>query len=140
MLICLSPNYWNFTDQAKKANKSGIEQPSVLPESVKYGANLYLGSFCYIGENVVLGENVKIYPNSFVGDSAVIGNNVTYFCRRKSVFGNRDWQQLHDSFRSGYRCRRFWLCAKCRRNIFQDSQIGNVVIEDDVEIEGQHYN
>src|SRR5699024_11843166 len=61
-LIKVEDAYLSFTkllefyDQAKKANKSGIEQPSVLPESVKYGANLYLGSFCYIGENVVLGE------------------------------------------------------------------------------------
>ena len=39
-----------------KLNKTGIEQPSFLSQSVKYGNNLYLGSFSYIGQNVVLGE------------------------------------------------------------------------------------
>jgi UDP-3-O-[3-hydroxymyristoyl] glucosamine N-acyltransferase len=43
-----------------KLNKSGIE-PSFLSQSAKYGDNLYLGSFSYVGNNVILGDNVKIY-------------------------------------------------------------------------------
>lgn len=123
-----------FYDQAKKANKTGIEQPSVLPESVKYGANLYLGSFCYVGENVVLGENVKIYPNSFVGDNAVIGNNVTIFAGAKVysdiVIGNNC--TIHSGAVIG--ADGFGFAPNADGTFSKIPQIGNVVIEDDVEI------
>jgi len=62
-----------------KLMKSGIEQPSVLSEGATYGDNLYLGSFCYIGKNVKIGNNVKIYPNTFVGDNVTIGDNTILF-------------------------------------------------------------
>jgi UDP-3-O-[3-hydroxymyristoyl] glucosamine N-acyltransferase len=67
-----------YYDQVKN-NKTGIEQPSVISETTKYGENLYLGSFSYIGSNVVIGKNVKIYPNSFIGDNVILGDNVTIY-------------------------------------------------------------
>ena len=80
-----------YYDQAKN-NKTGIEQPSVISETAKYGNNLYLGSFSYIGTNAIIGDNVKIYPNSFVGDNVLIGNNVTIYSGVKiysdTVIGN----------------------------------------------------
>ena len=48
-----------------KNNKVGIEQPSFKTESAKYGDNVYLGAFSYLGENVILGDNVKIYPHVY---------------------------------------------------------------------------
>ncbi|HSN47974.1 MAG TPA: hypothetical protein VLR29_04365, partial [Flavobacterium sp.] len=88
-LIKVDDAYMSFTkllefyDQARKANKTGIERPSFISESVKYGDNFYLGSFSYIGENVVLGANVKIYPNCFIGENVVVGDNVTIFAGAK---------------------------------------------------------
>jgi UDP-3-O-[3-hydroxymyristoyl] glucosamine N-acyltransferase len=80
-----------YYDQVKN-NKTGIEQPSVIAESAKYGENLYLGSFSYIGANVIIGKNVKIYPNSFIGDNVVLGDNVTIYAGVKiyseSIIGN----------------------------------------------------
>ena len=83
-LIKVKDAYASFTKLLEfynevKRNKYGIEQPSVISDTVKYGANLYLGSFSYIGQNVIIGDNVKIYPNCFIGDNVVIGNNVTIF-------------------------------------------------------------
>ncbi|MBC7846170.1 MAG: UDP-3-O-(3-hydroxymyristoyl)glucosamine N-acyltransferase [Flavobacterium sp.] len=139
-LIKVEDAYLSFTkllefyDQAKKANKSGIEQPSVLPESVKYGANLYLGSFCYIGENVVMGENVKVYPNSYVGDNSVIGDNVTIFAGAKvyseTVIGNNC--TIHSGAIIG--ADGFGFAPNADGTFSKIPQIGNVVIEDDVEI------
>ena len=75
-----------------KMNKSGIEQPSYISDSAKYGDNLYLGAFSYLGDNVVLGSNVKIYPNCYIGDNVTIGNNVVVFPGAKiyseTVIGN----------------------------------------------------
>ena len=123
-----------FYDQARKDNKSGIEQPSVLHKSVKYGDNLYLGSFSYIGENVVLGENVKIYPNSFVGDNVIIGNNVTIFAGAKvykdTIIGNNC--TIHSGGVIG--ADGFGFAPNADGTFSKIPQIGNVIIEDNVEI------
>jgi UDP-3-O-[3-hydroxymyristoyl] glucosamine N-acyltransferase len=139
-LIKVEDAYLSFTkllefyDQAKKANKTGIEQPSILSKNVTYGANLYLGSFCYIGENVVMGTNVKIYPNSFVGDNAVIGDNVTIFAGAKvyseTIIGNNC--TIHSGVIIG--ADGFGFAPNADGTFSKIPQIGNVIIEDDVEI------
>jgi UDP-3-O-[3-hydroxymyristoyl] glucosamine N-acyltransferase len=122
-----------FYDQAKEF-KTGIEQPSFISESSKYGANFYLGSFSYIGENVVLGENVKIHPNCFVGDNVVIGDYVTIFAGAKvhseTIIGN------HCIIHSGsvIGADGFGFAPNPDGTFSKIPQIGNVFIGDDVEI------
>ena len=117
-----------------KLNKSGIEQPSFLSESVKYGDNLYLGSFSYVGENVVLGENVKIYPNCFVGDNVVVGDNVILFAGAKiyseTVIGNNC--TIHSGAIIG--ADGFGFAPNPDGTYTKIPQIGNVIIEDNVDI------
>ena len=62
-----------------KMNKSGIEQPSFISESAKYGENVYVGAFTYIGDNVQIGDNVKIFPNTYIGDNVTIGDHTILF-------------------------------------------------------------
>lgn len=122
-----------FYDSAK-GNKTGIEQPSVVSENVKHGANLYLGSFSYIGNNTVLGDNVKIYPNCFVGDNVVIGNNVTIFAGAKvyseTVIGNNS--EIHSGSVIG--SDGFGFAPNADGTFTKIPQIGNVILEDDVAI------
>lgn len=117
-----------------KLNKTGIENPSFMDETVQYGADLYLGSFSYVGKNVVLGNNVKIYPNSFIGDNAVIGDNVTIFAGGKiyseTVIGNNC--TIHSGAVIG--ADGFGFAPNPDGTYKKIPQIGNVVIEDDVEI------
>lgn len=117
-----------------KLNKSGIEQPSFLSQSVKYGDNLYLGSFSYVGQNVVLGENVKIYPNCFVGDNVVIGDNVILFAGAKiyseTIIGNNC--TIHSGAIIG--ADGFGFAPNPDGTFTKIPQIGNVVIEDNVDI------
>ena len=117
-----------------KLNKSGIEQPSFLSQSVKYGDNLYLGSFSYVGQNVVLGENVKIYPNCFVGDNVVIGDNVVLFAGAKiyseTIIGNNC--TIHSGAIIG--ADGFGFAPNPDGTFTKIPQIGNVVIEDNVDI------
>jgi UDP-3-O-[3-hydroxymyristoyl] glucosamine N-acyltransferase len=123
-----------FYDQAKKGNKVGIEQPSFLSNSAKYGENLYLGSFSYIGENVVLGNDVKVYPNCYIGNNVEIGNNVTLFAGAKiyseTIIGN------NCSIYSGavIGADGFGFAPNSNGTFSKIPQIGNVIIEDDVEI------
>lgn len=117
-----------------KLNKSGIEQPSFLSQSVKYGDNLYLGSFSYVGQNVVLGENVKIYPNCFVGDNVTIGDNVILFAGAKiyseTIIGNNC--TIHSGAIIG--ADGFGFAPNPDGTYTKIPQIGNVIIEDNVDI------
>jgi len=66
-----------------KLNKEGIEQPSFISDSAKYGDSIYVGAFSYIANNVVIGDNVKIYPNSYIGDNVTLGDNTVLFAGAK---------------------------------------------------------
>ncbi len=117
-----------------KLMRSGIEQPSFVSENVKYGENLYLGAFSYIGKNVKIGDNVKIYPNCFVGDNVTIGDNTILFAGvriySESVIGNNCI--LHSGVIIG--SDGFGFAPNADGTFNKVPQIGNVVIEDDVEI------
>ncbi|RTY75272.1 UDP-3-O-(3-hydroxymyristoyl)glucosamine N-acyltransferase [Flavobacterium sp. LS1R10] len=117
-----------------KLNKSGIEQPSFLSDSVKYGESLYLGSFSYVGQNVVLGENVKIYPNCFLGDNVVVGDNVILFAGAKiyseTIIGNNC--TIHSGAIIG--SDGFGFAPNPDGTYTKIPQIGNVIIEDNVDI------
>jgi UDP-3-O-[3-hydroxymyristoyl] glucosamine N-acyltransferase len=114
--------------------KSGIEQPSVISEGVTYGDDLYLGSFCYIGKNVRIGNNVKIYPNSFIGDNVTIGDNCVFFAGvrvySESEIGN--FVTIHSGTIIG--SDGFGFAPQEDGSYSKIPQIGNVVIEDYVEI------
>ena len=117
-----------------KLMKSGIEQPSVISENVTYGEQLYLGSFSYVGKNVTIGNNVKIYPNCFIGDNVTIGDNCIFFAGVKiyseTVIGN------NCNFHSGcvVGSDGFGFAPTEDGTFSKIPQIGNVIIEDDVEI------
>lgn len=117
-----------------KLMKSGIEQPSVISDGVTYGENLYLGSFCYIGKNVTIGKNVKIYPNSFVGDNTTIGDDCILFAGvriySESVIGSRC--VIHSGTIIG--SDGFGFAPQEDGTYNKVPQIGNVILEDDVEV------
>ena len=117
-----------------KLNKTGIEQPSYLHPSAIMGQNAYLGAFAYIGAEVKLGENCKIYPNCYVGDNVTLGNNVTLFAGVKiyadCVIGNN--VTIHAGAVIG--SDGFGFAPTSNGTYNKISQIGNVIIEDNVEI------
>jgi UDP-3-O-[3-hydroxymyristoyl] glucosamine N-acyltransferase len=114
--------------------KSGIEQPSVISDGVTYGEGLYLGSFCYIGKNVKIGNNVKIYPNSFIGDNVSIGDNCVFFAGARiyseTEIGNNC--TIHSGTIVG--SDGFGFAPQEDGTYEKVPQIGNVIIEDNVEI------
>lgn len=122
-----------FYDQVKH-NKNGIEQPSSISESAKYGSDFYLGSFSYIGNNVVIGNNVKIYPNSFIGDNVVIGDNVIIFAGARiyseTIIGN--FCTIHSGTIIG--ADGFGFAPNPDGTYAKIPQIGNVILEDYVDI------
>lgn len=117
-----------------KLMKSGIEQPTVISDNVVYGENLYLGSFSYIGNNVTIGNNVKIYPNCFIGDNVTIGDNTILFAGvriySESSIGKNC--TIHSGCIIG--SDGFGFAPAEDGTYSKVPQIGNVIIEDSVDI------
>lgn len=117
-----------------KLMKSGIEEHTVISENVVYSEDLYLGSFSYIGKNVVIGKNVKIYPNTFVGDNVTIGDNVILFSGvrvySETEIGNNCI--IHSGCIVG--SDGFGFVPNEEGVYSKVPQIGNVILEEDVEI------
>lgn len=115
-----------------KLNKTGISKHAFISETAKVGSNIYAGEFAVIGENVKVGNNVKLYPQVFIGDNSVIGDNTTLFAGVKiyseTVIGNDCI--IHSGTVIGSDGFRF----NPQNDNQKIPQIGNVVIEDDVEI------
>ena len=120
-------------NQSKLA-KPGIEQPSFIHPTAKLGKDVYIGAFAYIGANVVLGDNCRIYPNSYLAADVVLGNNVTVFAGVKIYFDCRIGNDvtLHSGVIIGGDG--FGFAPQSDGSYQKVAQIGNVIIEDDVEI------
>ena len=115
--------------------KEGVEQPSFVSSNATIGENCYVGAFAYIGQNVSIGNHVKIYPHVYIGDNCKIGNNTTLFSGVKiyhdCLIGNNC--TIHASTVVG--SDGFGFAPNNEGHVFTKvPQIGNVIIEDDVEI------
>lgn len=115
-------------------NKSGIEQPSYIHDTAQLGANIYIGAFAYIGKNVSIGSNVKIYPQVYVGDNVKIGSDTTLFEGVKvysdCVIGSDC--TIHAGSVIG--ADGFGFMPNTSNEYKKVAQIGNVIIEDHVEV------
>ena len=111
----------------------GIEQPSFISEGVEVTEDSYVGAFAYIGKNVKLGKGVKIFPQVYVGDNAKIGNYTILYPGVKiyhnCVVGSNCI--LHAGVVIGADGFGF---APTDGHYNKIPQIGNVIVEDDVEI------
>ena len=120
--------------KAMNPAKKGIEQPSFISEGVAIPENTYIGAFAYLGHNVRLGQNVQIYPNAYIGDNVTIGDNTILYAGVKiyahCVIGANCI--LHAGAVIG--ADGFGFEPDAQGVNQKIPQIGNVIIEDDVEI------
>ena len=123
----------NLIEQSKP-KKIGIESPVFISPSVSFSQeDIYIGAFSYIGENVRIGKNVAIYPQSYIGDNVEIGDNTIIYAGVKVYAGCKIGQRciIHSGVIIGSDGFGF---AKEGESYKKIPQLGNVVIEDDVEV------
>lgn len=123
----------DLVSSAKKT-KSGIDARAAIDPSATIGENAYIGCFSVIGEGSVIGDNAQIHPQVYVGDRVTIGNDCILYPGVKimddSVIGNGC------VFQSGAIIGGdgFGFAPQSAGNYTKIAQIGNVIIEDNVEI------
>lgn len=116
-----------------KNNKTGIADQCTISKSAKLGENLYIGEYAWIGDNVVIGNNVKIHPQVYIGDNTKIGDNTVLYPGVKIYSDNIIGKNciFHAGVVIGSDGFRFVQENEGNKKV---PQIGNVVIEDDVEM------
>ena len=122
-----------FYDQMTQ-NKQGVSSLAFVSSTAQCGENLYLGEFAFVGENARIGNNVKLYPQVYVGDGCVIGDNTVLYpgvkLYRNTVVGNNCI--IHAGVVIG--ADGFGFAPQSDGHYEKIPQVGNVVIEDNVEI------
>lgn len=113
---------------------TGIQEPSYISKSAKLGNNVFVGAFAYIGNNVTVGNNVKIFPNAFIGDNVKLGDNTILHPGVKvyhdCILGKN--VTVHGGTVIG--SDGFGFAPQKDGSFKKVPQIGNVVVEDFVEI------
>lgn len=119
--------------QSMLPQKSGIDEKASIHASAKLGNNCYIGDFAFIGENAEIGNNVKIYPQVYLGDNVSVDDNTILYPGVKIYAGCRIGKNciVHASTVIGSDGFGF---APTENGYKKIPQLGNVIIEDDVEI------
>ena len=119
--------------QMTEPQYSGIEQPSYIAEGVELPDDVYVGAFAYIGRGAKIGRGVKIFPQAYIGNNVVIGDN--------SII--KPGVKIYHNCRIGKRCiihggavigADGFGFAPVNDQYNKIPQIGNVELDDDVEI------
>ncbi|HSU29422.1 MAG TPA: UDP-3-O-(3-hydroxymyristoyl)glucosamine N-acyltransferase [Chitinophagaceae bacterium] len=114
----------------------GIQQPVYIAKSATYGKDVFIGAFAYLGENVSVGNNTKIFPHVFIGDNAKVGDNTILHPGVKiyhdCIVGDR--VIIHAGTVIG--SDGFGFAFQADGTPQKIPQLGNVIIEDEVEIGG----
>jgi len=112
----------------------GIQQPSYISSSAKLGDEVYVGAFSYIGDNVKIGNHTKVFPNSYIGNNVQIGEHCLIHPGVKiyhdCILGNT--VIIHAGTVIGGDG--FGFAPQADGSFKKIPQIGNVIVEDNVEI------
>lgn len=138
-LIRVDDSYKSFSKLLEYYNQyklsiTGIESPISVHESSSYGSDCYIGAFSYIGKHVKIGNNVKIYPNTFIGDNTTIGDNTVIFSGVKIYSETIVGSNCFINSGAIVGADGFGFAPNENGEYSKIPQIGNVIIEDHVDI------
>jgi UDP-3-O-[3-hydroxymyristoyl] glucosamine N-acyltransferase len=117
-----------------KGNRTGIETPSFIHETASVAENTYIGAFAYLSERVKVGQGSKIHPSVFLGNDVVIGENTTIHAGVRIYHQCRIGNNVIIHANTVIGSDGFGFAPKADGTLEKVPQIGNVVVEDEVEI------
>ncbi len=123
-----------YYQQMKAKQLVGVEEPVFIHPSAKIGKDVYIAAFSYVGEHVEIGNDVKIYAQVFIGANTKVGDRTVLHPGAKlyhdCVIGND--VTIHAGTVLG--SDGFGFAPQQNGTYNKVPQLGNVVIEDHVEI------
>ena len=120
--------------QAAKPRKQGISERASISERATLGEDCYVGDFAVIEAGARIGADCQIYPQVYIGDGVTVGDGTILYPGVKiyegCVIGSRCI--LHAGAVIG--ADGFGFIPNAAGGFDKIPQLGNVVVEDDVEI------
>lgn len=113
--------------------KSGISNTAIIHPSAKIGENVYIGEYCTIGELSVISDNTSIADGCVIGDHVNIGSGSTLFPRVVIYSGCSVGRNFTAHSGTVIGSDGFGF-APVNGTYVKIPQVGNVIIEDDVEL------
>lgn len=116
-----------------RPGKTGIDSTAFIAGSATVGDDCYVGNFAYIGENSKIGKNCIIHPQVYIGDFVTIGDNTIVYPHASIYQGCKIGARciVHSGAVIGSDGFGF---APEGESYSKIPQVGNVIVEDDVEI------
>jgi UDP-3-O-[3-hydroxymyristoyl] glucosamine N-acyltransferase len=120
--------------QLQSLQLTGIQQPVYIHATAKTGDNVYIGAFAYLGEKVIIGDCAKIYPGAYIGNNVVIGENSIIHPGVRIYHGCAIGKNVVIHAGTVIGADGFGFAPQKDGSLKKVPQIGNVIIEDNVEI------
>jgi UDP-3-O-[3-hydroxymyristoyl] glucosamine N-acyltransferase len=120
--------------ESVKPQKTGFDKTAIIDESSKCGENCYVAAMTYIGANTVLGDKCKIFQQVFIDDNVRIGHNVTIHVGAKIYHGSVIGNNCVIGAGAVIGADGFGYAPNEKGEFEKIPQIGNVVLEDNVEV------
>jgi UDP-3-O-[3-hydroxymyristoyl] glucosamine N-acyltransferase len=138
-LIRVNDSYEAFASllslvEQSKPKKKGIHPTAIIGTGTKLGSDVYIGAYAYIGENCIIGDGCRIYPQVYIGDSTSIGNNCLMFPGVKIYHECKIGNNCTIHAGSVVGSDGFGFAPQSEREFMKIPQLGNVILEDNVEI------
>lgn len=112
----------------------GRQDPCFIAPGASLGEGVFIGAFVYVGENAVIGNHVKIFPNTFIGNNVVIGDGTIIHAGVKIYHDCKVGKNVTIHAGSVIGSDGFGFAPQADGSFKKVPQIGNVVVEDGVEI------
>lgn len=119
---------------AARPRKQGISKLASVSEKATIGEGCYIGDFTVVEAGANIGNNVQIYPQCYIGDNVTIGEGTKLYPGVKIYEGCVIGKNciLHAGAVIG--ADGFGFAPKADGTFAKIPQLGNVIIEDNVEI------
>ena len=119
---------------AARPRKQGISKLASVSEKATIGEGCYIGDFTVVEAGANIGNNVQIYPQCYIGDNVTIGEGTKLYAGVKIYEGCVIGKNciLHAGAVIG--ADGFGFAPKADGTFAKIPQLGNVIIEDNVEI------
>jgi UDP-3-O-[3-hydroxymyristoyl] glucosamine N-acyltransferase len=124
----------HYYEQLKTQQLNGVQEPSFISPNSTRGDNVFIGAFAYIGELSEIGNNVKIFPGVYIGTNVKIGDNSLLHPGVKIYHDCIVGKNVTIHAGSVIGGDGFGFAPQADGSFKKVPQIGNVIIEDNVEI------
>ncbi len=119
---------------ASRPQKSGVSKLASIHEEATVGQSCYIGDFTVVERGAKLGDKVQLYPQCYIGDNVEIGEGTKLYPGVKIYEGCKIGRNCIIHAGAVIGADGFGFAPKADGTFAKIPQLGNVIIEDNVEI------